>query len=179
MQGQAYALGVDPQSAMALAANFGAGVSGADGTVHLDPQSANLGASQCHPPCSVHYPLSLQCLLLLSSCISILSRGQYESNINGQDSNEGLCAQRPTESAHSVDQSICAAAGSGTEAEGQAASYGQGHDPNEAPNASMQGQAQGAMQYFSHEGMQVWRYPSSAKTSCSDCRDLVTVRIKD
>jgi hypothetical protein len=44
MQGQAYALGADQQAVMSLAASYGAGVNGADGSVLLDPQATNMGA---------------------------------------------------------------------------------------------------------------------------------------
>ena len=44
MQGQAYALGADQQAVMSLAASYGAGVNGADGSVLLDPQAAGMGA---------------------------------------------------------------------------------------------------------------------------------------
>ena len=43
MQGQAYALGADQQAVMSLAASYGAGVNGADGSVLLDPQAAAMG----------------------------------------------------------------------------------------------------------------------------------------
>lgn len=43
MQGQAYALGVDQQAAMNLAASYGSPVSASDGGVLLDPQGAPIG----------------------------------------------------------------------------------------------------------------------------------------
>ena len=64
MQGQAYALVRDQQTALNLAANFGSGVNGADSSVLLDPQAAGMGvclhpALHCgwllcilHPDCS-------------------------------------------------------------------------------------------------------------------------------
>ena len=60
MQGQAYALVRDQQTAMSLAANFGSSVSGADGSVLVDPQAAGMGAclhlaSDCDLlPCTLH-----------------------------------------------------------------------------------------------------------------------------
>ena len=56
MQGQAYALVRDQQTAMNMAANFGSGVNGADSSVLLDPQAGGMG---------VYIHLASPCGLLL------------------------------------------------------------------------------------------------------------------
>lgn len=57
MQGQAYALGVDQQTAMNLAASYGSPVNAGDSGVLLDPQGAPLGT-----------PLILLSILAYLSC---------------------------------------------------------------------------------------------------------------
>ena len=51
-------------------------------------------------------------------------------------------------------------AGAASEAGGQAGQFGQGQDQSEAGAAAMAGQAAAALQYYSHDGMQV--------SACSD-----------
>ena len=174
MQGQAYALVRDQQAAMNLAANFGGGVNGADGSVLVDPQAAGMGVS-LHP--ALHFgpmlctpqlgrpallsqaapsagrrmslslpsggPLSLVLHLLHCLCRFGGSIAAFKAR-----SLLGITPAMPDLAGH-------LAAGSAPPEEGQAVGYIQGHASGEPGDAGMEGHAQAAMQYYSHDSMQV------------------------
>ena len=176
MQGQAYALVRDQQTAMNLAANFGGGVNGADGSVLVDPQAAGMGVS-----------LQLALLFGLMLCTPQLGHPALLSHAApsaGRTVSLSLpsggplrlllhllhCLCRwgdrhlPSRHGHSMKVSPAMpdlaghlAAGSAPPEEGQAVGYIQGHASGEPGDAGMEGHAQAAMQYYSHDSMQVPR----------------------
>ena len=174
MQGQAYALVRDQQAAMNLAANFGGGVNEADGSVLMDPQAAGMvvslqlallfGLMLCtpqlgHPALLSHAapsagrtmslslpsggPLSLVLHLLHCLCRFGGSMAAFKAR-----SLLNITPAMPDLAGH-------LAAGSAPPEEGQAVGYIQGHAGGEPGDAGMEGHAQAAMQYYSHDSMQV------------------------